>query len=146
MGEEEYRRRDEKEEKEEKPGERREPREWAREEKWTRDPLGGLVWGLIIIWVGLALIAVNLGTLPWLTWDNVWAFIFIGAGLLFLLEIVIRLVIPTYRRPIRGRVILAFILLIIGAGGFIGWELTWPLIIVAIGLAIIVGALMRPRF
>ncbi len=143
MSEEEPRGRDEKEEKDEKGGERG---EWTREEKWTRDPLGGLIWGLIIIWVGLTLVAANLGTFPWLTWDNAWALIFIGAGLIFLLEVVIRVAIPTYRRPIRGRLILAFIALAIGAGSFIGWELTWPLIVVAIGIAIIVGVLLRPRF
>lgn len=140
MSEEEYRRRDEKEE---KPGERRGGR---REEKWTRDPLGALIWGLIIIFAGLAMVAVNLGTFPWLTWDNVWALIFIGAGLIFLLDVVIRLVMPTYRRPIGGRLILAFAALAIGAGAFIGWEITWPLIVIAIGLAIIVGVLLRPRF
>jgi hypothetical protein len=143
MGEEQYRGRDEKEEKEEKPGERRER---TREEKWARDPLGGLIWGLIIILAGVALVAANLGTFPGLTWDNVWAFIFIGAGLLFVLEIVIRLVVPTYRRPVGGRVILAFVALGIGVGALIGWELTWPLIIVGIGVAIIIGVLLRPRF
>ncbi len=146
MSEEEYRSRDEKEEKEEKPGERREGREWTREEKWSRDPLGGLIWGLIIIWAGLTLVAANLGTFPWLTWDNAWALIFIGAGLIFLLEIVIRLVAPSYRRPVGGRLILALIALAIGAGTFIGWELTWPLMVIAIGVAIIVGVLLRPRF
>ncbi len=143
MGEEEYRRRDEKEEKDEKGGERE---EWTREEKWARDPLGGLIWGLIVIWVGLTLVAANLGTFPWLTWDNAWALIFMGAGLIFLLEVVIRVAIPTYRRPIRGRLILAFIALAIGAGAFIGWELTWPFIIIGIGLAIIIGVLLRPKF
>ncbi len=143
MGEEEYRRRDEKEEKDEKGGERE---EWTREEKWARDPLGGLIWGLIVIWVGLTLVAANLGTFPRLTWDNAWALIFMGAGLIFLLEVVIRVAIPTYRRPIRGRLILAFIALAIGAGAFIGWELTWPFIIIGIGLAIIIGVLLRPKF
>jgi len=143
MGEEEYRRRDEKEEKDEKGGERE---EWTREEKWARDPLGGLIWGLIVIWVGLTLVAANLSTFPWLTWDNAWALIFMGAGLIFLLEVVIRVAIPTYRRPIRGRLILAFIALAIGAGAFIGWEVTWPFIIIGIGLAIIIGVLLRPKF
>jgi bacteriorhodopsin len=36
--------------------------------------------------------------------------------------------------------------LAIGIGGFIGWELTWPLIIIAVGLAIILGVFLRPRF
>jgi hypothetical protein len=68
------------------------------------------------------------------------------AGLIFLLEIVIRLVIRTYRRPVGGRLVLAFIALAIGVGGYIGWELTWPLILVGVGLAIIVGVFLRPRF
>ena len=147
MSEEEYRRKGEKEEKDEKGGGQRDwGREWTREEKWSADPLSPLIWGLVIIFVGLALVAVNLGTFPWLTWENVCALIFIVAGLIFLLEVVIRVIIPTYRRPVRGRLTLAFILLVIGAGGYIGWELTWPLILVAIGLAIIIGALLRPKF
>jgi len=140
MSEEEYRGRDEKDE---KGGERRGR---VREEKWARDPLGGLVWGLIIIWVGLTLVAANLGTFAWLKLDNVWPLVFIGAGLIFLLEVVIRLVMPTYRRPIGGRLVLAFIALAIGFGGYIGWELTWPFIIIGIGLAIIIGVFLRPRF
>jgi hypothetical protein len=134
------------------------------------DALGRMIWGLIIVLIGVAVLGVNLGifswltvgsvrtidvhlpegrglvTLPWLELGNVWAPIFIGAGLLFLLEVVIRVVIPTYRRPARGRLILAFILLLIGAGGYIGWELTWPLIPVAVGLAITIGAFLRPKF
>lgn len=146
MSEEEYRGRDEKEEKEEKeekPGERRER---PREEKWARDALAPLIWGSIIIWIGLVLTALSLGTLPWLIWDNVWALILVGIGFILLAEVLIRVVMPAYRRPVRGRLTLAFILMIVGVGGFIGWELTWPLILVAIGVAIIVGALLRPRF
>ena len=144
MSEEEYQRKDEKQEKEEKDGGER---EWDKGEQWSGgDSLGPLVWGLIVIWAGLALVAANLGTFPWLAWDNVWALIFIGAGLLFLLEVVIRVLMPTYRRPVRGRLILAFVALGIGLGGYIGWELTWPLIIVGVGLAIILGVFLRPRF
>ena len=144
MSEEEYQRKDEKQEKEEKDGAER---EWDKGEQWSGgDSLGPLVWGLIVIWAGLALVAANLGTFPWLAWDNVWALIFIGAGLLFLLEVVIRVLMPAYRRPVRGRLILAFVALGIGLGGYIGWELTWPLILVGVGLAIILGVFLRPKF
>jgi hypothetical protein len=140
---EEYRRKDEKQEKEEKD---RGEREWDKGEQWTGgDALGPLVWGLIIIFAGLAFVALNLGMYPWLTWDNVWSIIFIGAGLLFLLEVVLRILMPTYRRPIRGRIILAFVALAIGLGGIVGWEVTWPLIIIAVGLAVIIGVFVRPR-
>jgi hypothetical protein len=80
-----------------------------------------------------------------LTWENVWSYIFIGAGGLFLLEVILRILLPAYRRPIRGRLILAFIALAIGVGGLIGWELTWPFILIGIGLAIILGVFVRPR-
>jgi uncharacterized membrane protein YjjP (DUF1212 family) len=147
MGEEyPVRRKDEKQEKQEKDEKDRGEREWDKSEQWTGgDALGPLVWGLIIILAGLAFAAANLSLYPWLTWDNVWSFIFLGAGLLFLLEVVLRLLLPTYRRPVRGRIILAFVALAIGLGGLVGWELTWPFILIAVGLAIILGVFVRPR-
>ncbi len=147
MSEEEIRRKDEKQEKDEKEEKDRGEREWDKGEQWSGgDALGPLIWGLIVILAGAALLAANLGTFPWLAWDNVWSIIFVGAGLLFLLEVVIRLLLPAYRRPIRGRIILAFAALAIGLGGIVGWELTWPLIVIAIGLAIIAGVFLRPKF
>jgi hypothetical protein len=146
VSEESYRRKNEKQEKEEKDEKDRGEREWDKGEQWSGgDALGPIIWGLIIIFAGLAFAAVNLGMYPWLTWENVWSVIFIGAGLLFVLEVIIRILMPTYRRPIRGRIILAFVALAIGLGGLIGWEVTWPLIIIAVGLAIVIGVFVRPR-
>jgi hypothetical protein len=143
MSEEQHRTKGEKEEKEEK---NRGEREWDKGEQWSGgDALGPLVWGLVIILAGLAMAAVNLGIYPWLTWDNVWSYIFIGAGALFLLEVVLRILLPAYRRPIRGRLTLAIVALAVGVGGLIGWELTWPFILMAVGLAIILGVFIRPR-
>jgi len=143
VSEEDYRRKNEKQEKDEKD---RGEREWDKGEQWSGgDALGPIIWGLIIIFAGLAFAAVNLGMYPWLTWENVWSVIFIGAGLLFVLEVIIRILMPTYRRPIRGRIILAFVALAIGLGGLIGWAVTWPLIIIAVGLAIVIGVFVRPR-
>jgi hypothetical protein len=140
------RRKNEKQEKDEKEEKDSGQREWDKGEQWTGgDALGPLVWGLIIILAGLVFAAANLGMYPWLTWENAWSYIFLGAGLLFLLEILLRLLMPTYRRPVRGRIILAFVALAIGLGGLIGWELTWPFVIIAVGLAIIVGAFIRPK-
>jgi hypothetical protein len=140
------RRKNEKQEKDEKEEKDSGQREWDKGEQWTGgDALGPLVWGLIIILAGLVFAAANLGMYPWLTWENAWSYIFLGAGLLFLLEILLRLIMPTYRRPVRGRIILAFVALAIGLGGLVGWELTWPFVIIAVGLAIIVGAFIRPK-
>lgn len=143
MNEEGYQKKNEKQEKDEKD---RGEREWDKGEQWSGgDALGPIIWGLIIIFAGLAFAAVNLGMYPWLRWENVWSVIFIAAGLLFVLEVIIRILMPTHRRPIRGRIILAFVALAIGLGGLIGWEVTWPLIIIAVGLAIVIGVFVRPR-
>jgi len=50
----------EKEEKEEKE-EEKEEKSW--DEKYRRDPLSAIVWAVILIWVGVVLLADNLGFL-----------------------------------------------------------------------------------
>jgi hypothetical protein len=132
-------RREEKDEKEEKRHEK--------DEKGRSDPLSGVVWGAIIVWAGLVLLAGSLGVLPTARGPEVpgalpgrlepWTVIFIGAGVILLIEAAVREVIPTYRRPVGGTVILALIFLGIGFGNWIGWNVIWPLILIAIGVLIL---------
>jgi hypothetical protein len=132
----------EKEEKEEKG------REEGVEEKWTRDPLGTAIGALVLIWLGVTLFMANLGTFAWIQWENFWAWFMLGIGALFILEVLIRLVVPEYRRPIGGRLIAGVILLAIGASfTFLAFDVSklWPLIPIAIGLAILLGGLFRSR-
>ncbi|NIO68907.1 MAG: hypothetical protein GTN71_07695 [Anaerolineae bacterium] len=132
----------EKEEKEEKG------REEGVEEKWARDPLGTAIGALILIWLGVTLFLANLGTFAWIQWENFWAWFILGIGGLFILEVLIRLAVPEYRRPIGGRLIAGVILLAIGASfTFLPFDVSklWPLIPIAIGLAILLGGLFRSR-
>lgn len=76
---------------------------------------------------------------------NGWSIALVCAGLLVALEAVVRLLIPEYRRPIRGTLILAVVLFGVGLGGWIGWGVTWPLVIIAIGVSILVTGLRRGR-
>lgn len=133
--------------------------EKSAEEKYRPDPLGAIIWALILIWAGVVLLAENLGYLDqfWRllpaerpTWmpmlgANVWGLIFLGAGVILLGEVLIRLLVPAYRRPVTGTLILAFIFFGIGLGNIFSWTLIWPLILIAIGLAIVIGALTRRR-
>ena len=116
------------------------------EEKWARDPLGAVVFGLIVIWLGLTLFGANLGTLSWISWENWWSWFLFGVGTIFLLEVIIRYIMPAYRRPIGGRLILGVILLVIGGSGtFLAFGIgkLWPLILIAVGLAMLLGGFFR---
>jgi hypothetical protein len=127
--------RDEKEEKDEKG------KEESWDEKWRRDPLTAAGWALLLIWAGLVLIAVNLNLFG-IDWDA-WPIIFIGAGVIVLLGVLIRLLVPAYRRPVTGSIIFGFILLGIGLGELTRWDVVGALVLIAIGVSIILSRFIR---
>ncbi len=133
------------EKEEEKRTEKEEKEEKSWDEKWRRDPLSALVWAAILIWAGLVLLASNLGLLGRFEQLDAWALIFIGAGLLVLLEVVVRLLVPEYRRPVTGTLVFGIILLAIGLGNLVGWTLIWPLVLIIIGVSIVLRGLFWRR-
>ncbi len=147
------------EEKDEKELEKRE--EKSAEEKYRRDPLGSIIWAGILIWAGTVLLLDQLGyleqlkeliysnQLPWaLSYQidfSVWGLIFLGAAVILLFEVLLRLLIPAYRKPVTGTIILAFVLIGISLGNVVRWEFIFALVLIAIGLSIIVGSFTRRR-
>lgn len=125
------------EKEEEKAHEKGEEKSW--DEKWRRDPLGAAVWAIILVWAGLVLLAANLEMFAALSWSRSWGVVFSGAAVIVMLGAIFRLVVPSYRRPIGGTLILVAILLGIGLGILLNTYLVWPLVLIAIG----VGALLR---
>lgn len=127
----------------ERPREEKEEagREEGWEEKWHRDPINTTLWALILIWAGLVLIAINLDIFR-AGWDA-WPIIFLGAGVIVLLGVVVRLLVPAYRRPVTGSIILGFILLGIGLGQLLQWEIVGALVLIAIGLSILLSRLIQ---
>lgn len=131
--------------------------EKAPEEKWRRDPLSSIVWACILIWAGLVFLASNLGWLDAIVSegeeitgvsaiDNVlsaWSLVLAGTGVIILLEVAIRLLVPAYRRPVLGTFIFGIILIGIGLGDLINWNILWPLIIIGIGLSVLVKAFRK---
>jgi hypothetical protein len=132
----------EKEEKQEKHEEKDEKR-W--EEKWRRDPLSAAAWAVILIWAGVMLLAQNFNLLARIPYLDGWSIFFLGAGGILLLEIVVRLLVPAYRQPVRGTAILAIIFLAIGLGGIVDWRCLGPAIVIGIGLALLLTGLFRRR-
>ena len=70
------------------------------------------------------------------------ALIFLGAGVLLLAEVVVRLLFASYRRPVLGTTILAIVFLGIGLGS---WGAIWPLVLIVVGLALLLGGLFRTK-
>jgi len=117
-----------------------------------RDPIGPIFGALVLIWLGLVLLAAQnpemfkLGPFR-VTWENVWGFFFAGLGVLMILEALLRAV-TSYRRGITGRLVWGTILLVIGLYGimpFAGWGTLWPLALIALGVGLLLTALLRRR-
>ncbi|HEX5744869.1 MAG TPA: hypothetical protein VFZ09_01420, partial [Archangium sp.] len=90
------------------------------------DPPGSLAWALVLLWAGGVLLVQNLAYLGRSERWDAWTLIFVGAGLLFLGEAIVRLLVPAYRRPVQGPLIFAVILLALGLGEAIRWTLVGP--------------------
>jgi hypothetical protein len=115
------------------------------------DAFGSIIWALILIWAGGVFLVSNMGYLDRIltgasqitglkSLDRVltaWPLVLLGVGIILLLEVVLRLVIPNFRRSIVGTLILAIILIGISLGGLINWNLIWPSILIFLGLSII---------
>ena len=110
-------------------------------EKWRRDPLSAIVLAASLIVGGFVLILDNLGVLFFR--GNGWAITLVCAGLIVALGALVRTVMPEYRRPLRGSLILAAILFGLGLSGWIGWGVTWAIVIIGAGVAILWTGLRR---
>jgi len=126
------------------------------DEKWgekgggARDPLGALVGGLVLIMIGIGLFAWMQGWI--VSWTMGLGLFFWGLAAIFFLEILARLLMPSYRRGIGGRLISVLVLALIGAGfmgmEFLGYDIWtfWPVILIAVGIVVLLGAILGPLF
>jgi Ca2+/Na+ antiporter len=135
--------RSEKEEKQEKDEKtRHEKNEKSQDEKWRHDPLGRVISGLIVIAVGAMFL---LATQDKIAWEDWWAYFLLALGGVFIFEVLVRSVIPAYRRPVFGKLIAGLVLIAIGASNIYGLVSWWPLIIIGVGVIILFGGLFRVR-
>ncbi len=121
------------------------------DEKWRRDPLGSLIWACILIWAGVVLLLQTTGALANLRDSlnvaklDAWPVIAFGAGVIILGEILIRLTVPAYRRPITGSLILAVILIGVGVEQITNKEIVWALALIALGAGLLLRGAFRGR-
>jgi hypothetical protein len=140
-------RRNEKEEEKRREKEEEKGRGQGLDEKWERDRLRMISIAAIFIWGGLVALA---GTLNLFNYDwggHGWAIFLLGTGVILLVKVIIRALIPEHRRAIGGSLIIGFILLAVGVSDLTGWswDYIWPIILVAIGLSILLRGVLRRR-
>lgn len=126
-----------------------------------RDVLSSVVWAAILIWAGLVFLAFNTGWADqYLRTDfinrylpdgmevfepGVWGIIALGAGVILLAEVFFRLVVPQFHRHTGGTLITSAVFIGIGLGNFFGWDLVWPIILIAVGATILLSGIFRKR-
>ncbi|MGD8604996.1 MAG: hypothetical protein PVF49_10550 [Anaerolineales bacterium] len=116
------------------------------EEKYRSDPLSSLIWAIILIWAGIAFLLTNINLMegiPILEEFQGWDLVLSGIGVILLGEIVVRLTVPAYSGPVIGRLILALVLLSVGLGDRFGWDLIWPIAIIAVGVIMLFGGVFK---
>jgi len=108
------------------------------EEKWMRDPLSAILWGLVIVGFGVYVVIAALGYVSWHDW---WAYLLIAVGLAMALELPIRILNGRYRLHglIFTRTLIGGALVSIASGGIVGFDKWWlAFSIIALGCAILI--------
>lgn len=126
-----------------------------------RDMLNSVSWAAILIWAGLVFLAFNTGRVDNFLSDSffnrflpegmevfeptVWSLVALGAGVILLLEVIVRLIVPSFHRNIFGTLILSGVFLGVGLGNFFGWDLIWPIILIVLGVSVLLGGVLRKK-
>ncbi len=103
------------------------------------DALNSSICAAVLIGAGFVfLIAGKLGYSD----EQGWSLFFPGAAVLVLLEVIVRLRFPAYRKGLFGSLVCAGILLGLGTGS---WTYVLPFILIAVGISIIRSARVKSQ-
>jgi hypothetical protein len=105
-----------------------------------RDRIGRVFFGIIVIWLGVSFLLREHDFLYHSDW---WAYFLFGLGIIFIAEAIVRMILPEFKRPYLGKMIVGSIFLALGANNIYGMEEWWPVILIAAGVAIILLTFVR---
>jgi len=100
----------------------------------------GIFTGLVLIVLGLSLFTATHG---WISWESWWQYFLIGLGVILIFSAFIRSFNPEKHQGLIPRLISGLILICIGVAFVFGLSNWWPIIIVAVGLAVVIGRLSQ---
>ena len=107
--------------------------------------LQAIYWAGVLIWAGAVFTAESTGHLPQVGTAGAWSWVFFGAGLYALVGALWREASPKLAGATIGDYVWAGVLIIIGLGGFVSLKITWPLVLLSIGLGLLAHALLGRR-
>jgi hypothetical protein len=110
---------------------------------WQSDRINSIGWAALFLWAALVVLAEAAGYPSSSSWWDGWGVFFAGAGAIVLVAAAARLLLPQYRSSWWWSLIIGSILLGIGLDSWDGFAWIWALILAAIGVAILRGALAR---
>jgi LiaF transmembrane domain len=96
--------------------------------------------GLILILLGVLFLMSEMDKVSWTDW---WAYFLVGLGAIFLIEAVLRAFSAEGRRGAGGRLVAGLILAVIGGSHLVGFEEWWPLILIAVGVGVLISAVIK---
>ena len=106
------------------------------------DKTGPITGGLILIYLGITFyLAFN----DIISWEKWWAYFLLGLGGILIIRAAMISVMTKRVRVAYGSLIGGVVLCLIGATGVLGIKHWWPLILVALGIAIIISALRERK-
>ncbi len=108
-----------------------------------RKRLESLWWAAVLIWAGAVFAADYLAILPQFREESPWSWIFLGAGLFGLAGALIRTANVQLPKPTGWDYFWSALFLIVGATGFFGGGITFPILLVVIGAATVANQLFR---
>ncbi len=118
-------------------------KDWGKGSKnrdsWKQDRLDSAGWGLFFLWGALVIVAEVTNFSSNFSWWSGWSIFFIGAGVITLIQLIIRLLVPKYRIKWMGNLIGTGILFAMGffLGEWEGLGWFWVILMAIIGIVIL---------
>ena len=112
-------------------------------QKDTLTRLDVYFWAGALIWAGLVFGASSMGILPQIGQSNAWSWVFLGAGALGLVLNYLSQSSPAYSNPTSWDWGWAIVFFLIGAAGFISFNVPGWLFLIGIGVLILLSAVRR---
>ncbi|MHB8086309.1 MAG: hypothetical protein ACYDHZ_10825 [Dehalococcoidia bacterium] len=125
---------------EQKPSQNSTQEQDYRDRKMHHHRFSGVFAGLLLILLGILLFMASQGIV---SWDKWWQLFLIGLGVILLIDVFLRYSQDKARGFPMGRIIAAIVLIVIGVVFIISAINWWPLVLVAVGVAILIGGLVR---